>query len=577
MERFHHTLRPLSDNQQQLVQQVEGISDSAQLRRLLRIDAAWREEDICLQHTRVALIENILNWANDPNSPSIYWLTGLAGSGKSAVANTVAMRFHSQGCLGSSFFFKRGVANRDTADYVFTTFCRDLGARSLDFRKHILNTIDQNDGVPPSLLRQLRGYLLPGLQLIPPSQQLVFVLDAMDECGHPSTRRDILMALETLVAQSPRPIKIFVTSRLEPDLETMFGRRVLSVHDHIDLHSSDNAAGIEAYMNMRMSKIVALHLHLRDSDWPGPQAKKDLVQHAAGLFIWMATACAFLEPTHCDPGKRLHLLLSGQGDGKAEATLDKLYMTALHEAFSQEDPLPIIDFQAVVGSIVTLMNPLTSMGLGTLIRLNGTAESSAQAVERIVGQIQSVIYVDMQRQKPVQTIHPSFADFLTTPQRCIDSRFLINRVSHHLSLASHCFRLMARLLKFDICGINAPTFNSDISDLRVRISRRVPEALQYACRFWADHLVALLPHPEMVDLLRAFFFKHVLHWLEVMSLLDLLDSAFKSVELAIEWTYVCFTVLISYSGLGHIDIPLCRFIASPMITSSTSPTTVAGF
>ncbi|KAH6970500.1 hypothetical protein BKA56DRAFT_529716, partial [Ilyonectria sp. MPI-CAGE-AT-0026] len=64
----------------------------------------------CLPNTRVDLLRQIHEWVNDPCAKAIFWLNGMAGTGKSTISRTVARDFASSGHLGASFFFKRGEA-----------------------------------------------------------------------------------------------------------------------------------------------------------------------------------------------------------------------------------------------------------------------------------------------------------------------------------------------------------------------------------------------------------------------------------------------------------------------------------
>ncbi|KAG8942412.1 hypothetical protein FRC03_003249, partial [Tulasnella sp. 419] len=66
----------------------------------------------CFQGTRSDLLDKIFEWADDPKAKPIYWLCGLAGTGKSTIAQTVSEGFHERGMLGASFFFSRDVAER---------------------------------------------------------------------------------------------------------------------------------------------------------------------------------------------------------------------------------------------------------------------------------------------------------------------------------------------------------------------------------------------------------------------------------------------------------------------------------
>jgi Mrp family chromosome partitioning ATPase len=78
----------------------------------------------CLPNTRTALLDEITTWANNKNGKSIFWLSGMAGTGKSTIARTVAQSFASHGQLGASFFFKKGEGERGNASRFFTTIVR---------------------------------------------------------------------------------------------------------------------------------------------------------------------------------------------------------------------------------------------------------------------------------------------------------------------------------------------------------------------------------------------------------------------------------------------------------------------
>jgi hypothetical protein len=80
----------------------------------------------CLPNTRTELLAQIAQWANDDGGKPIFWLSGMAGTGKSTIAQTIAESFASYGQLGASFFFKRGEGERSNASRFFTTVAADL-------------------------------------------------------------------------------------------------------------------------------------------------------------------------------------------------------------------------------------------------------------------------------------------------------------------------------------------------------------------------------------------------------------------------------------------------------------------
>ena len=68
----------------------------------------------CLDGTRVDLLQRIREWASSSDSPNIFLLTGIAGTGKSTVARTIAEGFEKEGRLGCYIFFERGKTDSST-------------------------------------------------------------------------------------------------------------------------------------------------------------------------------------------------------------------------------------------------------------------------------------------------------------------------------------------------------------------------------------------------------------------------------------------------------------------------------
>jgi hypothetical protein len=85
-----------------------------------------RYEPTCLQDTRVDLLQEIYDWADGQDKQCIFWLSGLAGTGKSTIARTIALRYSEQKRLGASFFFSRGGGDVSHAGKFFTSIAVQL-------------------------------------------------------------------------------------------------------------------------------------------------------------------------------------------------------------------------------------------------------------------------------------------------------------------------------------------------------------------------------------------------------------------------------------------------------------------
>ena len=75
----------------------------------------------CLKGTRESVLNEIEDWIEDFERSPIFWLNGLAGTGKSTIAQTVAEMSFADGHLGASFFCSRDVEDRSNLQLVFPT------------------------------------------------------------------------------------------------------------------------------------------------------------------------------------------------------------------------------------------------------------------------------------------------------------------------------------------------------------------------------------------------------------------------------------------------------------------------
>ncbi|CCM06110.1 uncharacterized protein FIBRA_08359 [Fibroporia radiculosa] len=71
--------------------------------------AGVNESKQCLPGTRREILSTIQDWIHTKkeDATKIFWLSGMAGKGKSAIAHTIARLSHERGSLGSCYCFDR--------------------------------------------------------------------------------------------------------------------------------------------------------------------------------------------------------------------------------------------------------------------------------------------------------------------------------------------------------------------------------------------------------------------------------------------------------------------------------------
>src|SRR2546430_6029542 len=53
-----------------------------------------QHDSLCLPETRVDVLRQIISWADGGDERFIFWLNGMAGTGKSTIARTIARKYY---------------------------------------------------------------------------------------------------------------------------------------------------------------------------------------------------------------------------------------------------------------------------------------------------------------------------------------------------------------------------------------------------------------------------------------------------------------------------------------------------
>jgi hypothetical protein len=135
--------------------------------------------------------------------------------------------------------------------------------------------------------------------------------------------------------------------------------------------------------------------------------------------------------------------------------------------------------------------------------------------------------------------HQSLFDFFIDPSRYTVKHSRVDSEKHR-DILSRCLWFLNTHLTENICAIRNPGLaNVDVPDLSTRITRSVPEAVRYASLAWPLHLVGCSSlSGRLSAALLHFCREHLLHWLEVLSLLGELSFAFRHFPAVIEWCQV---------------------------------------
>ncbi|KAF7588613.1 hypothetical protein BBP40_005451 [Aspergillus hancockii] len=490
-------------------------------------DSYNNQHSECLPGTRIELLREVEEWTTSPHGKCIFWLNGMAGTGKSTISQTFSRRLREKRLLGASFFFKRGEGDRGNAARLFPTITTQLINNIPEMIPLIRKAIGDNPQISTASLREQFDKLLlqPILGMKPSKHQTtVVVIDALDECEREEDVRLILRLLPQVQESTALCLRFFLTSR--PDLPVRLGFKDIA-HDHQDftLHEIPKPVierDISLFLKQKLSEIR--HDRSLPQDWPGDENVQILTKMAVPLFIFAATICRIFADAQWDPVDSLTEILACQSE---EPKLDGTYMPVLNRLLVKQSEIRKArlaeEFRKVVGAIIILESPLSTTSLSKLINV------PEGLVEVRLSTLHSVLCVPNDKTEVVRLFHQSFRDFLLDPQTREKTPFWVDETEMHQKINSRCLEIMRRSLKKNICGLqNDGVKRVEIDTLS--INQHLPPELQYSCRYWARHLVQSKEPTAQLEDAFSFLQEHFLHWVESMSFLGTISEVVSIID-----------------------------------------------
>ncbi|KAF7979817.1 hypothetical protein HWV62_40888 [Athelia sp. TMB] len=479
--------------------------------------ASWNPTLVCLSGTRVQLLYEIDMWSHAQDSQNVLWLKGVAGSGKSAIAHTIAQMLQEDGRLGSSFFFNRNVASLNNSQLIFTTIARDLASRDAAIAADISNTLGNEPALASAhLLRQFEALIAAPLRRHGKQGPFIVVIDALDEGVSEDDGNSLLDILCNNVAALAPNFRILITSRpTSTIMRSLSGKKHITSR-HIDIHSVDNQRDVAAYVDSRMRADVMRTK--MGAPWPEEAMIHALKILAEGLFIWIVTVCNYLRSTYM-PREKLRMLLSkAENQGLPTNTkMDNLYAGILEASGDWEDPAFLHDYQIVVGALMAAKRPLSLTALKALHGGNFPVHVSPEVLLEMFG----AVFVGFDSPgEPIRMMHLSFREFIT--RRAIGAehsrKFHISEKEHSGRLAELCLQTMVRELS--AAPIPGTGYLAEGGGVSLGIPRvtGVSEQLLYACDSMPEHIGDIEdPAATMVAEMQNFLPRHNQSWIEIIS------------------------------------------------------------
>lgn len=411
----------------------------------------------CLEGTRKFVIAKLLGWKNDKDAAPICLLSGPAGYGKSAVAQTVAEKCARDQTLLASFCFWRNAGGRSEFTRFITTLAYQITVSVPEVKAHVERALrDDQSIVHQSTSNQLQKLILEPLMSVPslylsPKKHII-VVDAIDECNDRRAIEDFIDVLASACCSQQLPLRWLITSRNENHIHRAFTGDAASIATSlVALEDFDAHGDIQKFLESRFRNIIKRNPRLMRGvalPWPSIEDIVALVEKSSGVFIFAATLVEFVTDDTAPPDQKLKAVLT------LHSGLDPLYDQVLRA-------VPEISYFRKVLTTLMLVQEQPSINM-----LADLLELSAREVLHALMTIQSIIRIPSDNNSPIQLNHTSLRDFLVNDSRSRD--LFIDPSAAHSMLALDCVKLMKRTLQQD-------KFPVDV-------------ALNYAAKYWTVHL-----------------------------------------------------------------------------------------
>ncbi|KAJ3574444.1 hypothetical protein NP233_g1760 [Leucocoprinus birnbaumii] len=397
----------------------------------------------CNEDTRKTLRTRILKWSRKENdSKRLLWLSGPAGVGKSAVAQTVAEELKDEGCLGAVFFFSRP-NDRSDPDVVIPTLVYQLSLLLPEYKDLIISQFEKDPIIFDKNRRtQFQELIVEPFRdlhcLAKLKQTLMIILDGLDECNDREAQLEFVNMI-TRYIRTERNLRVrwMVCSRPEPDLMRAFlsaDCRAICHEEKLEVDDIEAQADALRILQGGFTEIRERYPDQLPEDWPDQSKVRLIACRSSGHLGFVSFIIRFIGDKHYDdPSGQLDVCLRFLDGVKSPEDLNPLH--ALDLLYTQ-----------IFSSVPKNDLPIARRILGTLV-LYGSESLTALVHLNFLGLDQTTFYRALQRlhsvlfippatksaSNPIQIYHASFSDYLRDSTR--SGPFVLDEEAIHFDVA----------------------------------------------------------------------------------------------------------------------------------------------
>ena len=288
-------------------------------------------------------------------------LFGSKGTGKSAIAQTIAEQCKSNGTLGASFFFSRVSSERNTDKNLIATLGYQLCMMVPEIKRFIVKAVEDDPStfqkdvdtqmerliINPLIQATNEGFIL--------RYPILIVIDGVDECEGVKEQCAFLRVIGSAMGRQDLPLYFFITSRPEAHILNLLNQdpaiRSISHQLNLDQNHIQTKRDIEGYFRSEFERIRIVH-HIPNSlVWPSQSNIQTLVSKTNMLFSYASEIMGFIDDQKDTPQNRLEDILQSSSSSGHSSRSDVLLATSAGTDRVRSKPKPSLKEET--GTVLT--------------------------------------------------------------------------------------------------------------------------------------------------------------------------------------------------------------------------------
>ncbi|TFK19199.1 hypothetical protein FA15DRAFT_709221 [Coprinopsis marcescibilis] len=434
----------------------------------------------CSEGTRGAVQGDIMTWLELPINDLtleqlrlLLWVTGAAGTGKSAILQTIAEKTDELNLLAASFFFSYKDPARNNAGRFIPTLAYQIAVKIPAVQEHVAKAIADDPSIfEKSLDKQMEVLIIEPISRLlqndpsaPAQWPKLIIVDGLDECrslppdilakrndiGASSTdhggqqQLDVLTLLHKSLVSRRLPFRVALASRPAMPMREFFssGPGYVSTRQIVLNDAYNPGADIRLFLRSSFERIRAKHEV--EMGWPRQEDIETLANNASGQFTYADTIVKFIDGPSFEPAQNLEFILkiakkSAASLGSSSLTNPYSPLDDMYTAILNRCPVPKESIMVIHIILCTTFSTSTTWSyLPTAREINAFMQYRASDVSKVFGMLHSLMSIPPYDDTSNRYVfhHKSLEDFLYSPSRCgpdlyISSEAMLERISIQL-------------------------------------------------------------------------------------------------------------------------------------------------